>query len=236
MANVGQLKSLLISSGLMMRLHAPAQAMKGIEAAIKQLLMISGRTASQPVAPGSMVGLPVHDSNAAVQQPQQQPALQEQQQPQLQQEQHLGAAWSHEAGSDPAAVAAASNSAGSTPAATANAAGNTEESVPTETPKENSAAAQDVLLHNDDAALSRDDHAGAHSTSSSGIAEQAKAADGQPVTPEELARETGASTEETKDLIEITEHVSQDVAQSAKEHEEHKNVPKSVIRDKMLLT
>ncbi|WIA28468.1 hypothetical protein OEZ86_011012 [Tetradesmus obliquus] len=52
MSSVGHLKSLLISSGLMLRLHAPAQAMKGIEAAIEQLLMVTGRAAAKPVAPG----------------------------------------------------------------------------------------------------------------------------------------------------------------------------------------
>jgi hypothetical protein len=64
MSNAGHLKSLLISSGLMLRLHAPAQAMKGIEAAIEQLLMVTGRAAAEPVAPGSVVGLPVHDAAA----------------------------------------------------------------------------------------------------------------------------------------------------------------------------
>eukprot|EP00878_Enallax_costatus_P008075 GHUV01008445.1.p1 GENE.GHUV01008445.1~~GHUV01008445.1.p1 ORF type:complete len:900 (+),score=338.15 GHUV01008445.1:421-3120(+) len=43
--DVSKLKSLLTSTGLMLRLHAPAQAMKGIEAAVRQLMMISGRTA-----------------------------------------------------------------------------------------------------------------------------------------------------------------------------------------------
>eukprot|EP00879_Flechtneria_rotunda_P009373 GHRR01009813.1.p3 GENE.GHRR01009813.1~~GHRR01009813.1.p3 ORF type:complete len:266 (+),score=148.23 GHRR01009813.1:3589-4386(+) len=50
MANVSRLKSLLISSGLTLRLHAPSQAMKGIEAAIQQLMLLGGRTLKSAAA------------------------------------------------------------------------------------------------------------------------------------------------------------------------------------------
>lgn len=60
MNDASKLKSLLISTGLMMRLHAPAQAMKGIEAAVRQLMMISGRTA-KVVHPEKAQALPVKE-------------------------------------------------------------------------------------------------------------------------------------------------------------------------------
>lgn len=60
MSDVSKLKSHLISTGLMMRLHAPAQALKGIEAAVRQLMMISGRTA-HPVHPSAARAKAVDD-------------------------------------------------------------------------------------------------------------------------------------------------------------------------------
>lgn len=55
MRDVDKLKSLLVSTGLLMRLHAPAQTMKKIEAAIQQLMLVKQRKVS--VKPRSKAGM-----------------------------------------------------------------------------------------------------------------------------------------------------------------------------------
>ena len=73
MKNVDKLKSLLISSGLMMRLHAPAQTMKGIETAIQQLMLLGHRRASDKSIPAIVMA----SSAQQRQKPQQQQASRE---------------------------------------------------------------------------------------------------------------------------------------------------------------
>lgn len=66
MKNVDKLKSLLISSGLMMRLHAPAQTMKGIETAIQQLMLLGHRKASDKSIPEIVLDSPHEAAESAM--------------------------------------------------------------------------------------------------------------------------------------------------------------------------